>query len=83
MLASVFRRLYYTNKVNFENLFLKIAERSRRVANLPVEETKGQDLKSKFMSILSKRDESKSASEIDVKIEDRDRIHQSESPDQR
>ena len=83
MLASVFRRLYYTDKSNFENLFIKIIDRSRRVANAPVEETKRQDMRSKFMSILSKRDESKSASEIDIKIEDRDRIHQSASTNQR
>ena len=66
MLASVFRRLYYTNKVNFENIFIKVLERSRRVANIPVEETKTQNLAIKYMQ--NRLDESKSASEIQVDL---------------
>ena len=50
MLASVFRRLYYTDKSNFENLFIKIIDRSRRVANMPEEEIKSWNLKSICMS---------------------------------
>ena len=83
MLASVFRRLYYTDKSNFENLFIKIIDRSRRIANAPIEETKEQDMRSKFLSILSKCDESKSASEIEVNIENRDIAHQSVKIDQK
>ena len=49
MLASVFRRLYYTNKVNFENLLVNINERSNRVFDKHIEEDKEQDtLNKKF-----------------------------------
>ena len=83
MLASVFRRLYYTNKTNFENLFIKVSERTRKAGNMPAEETKGQDLKSRFMSILSRNDESKSTSEIEIKLEDKNKMIKAALPDQK
>ena len=70
MLSSVFRRLYYTNKVNFENIFIKVMDRSKKIAQMPEEESKGENLKSKFMSILSKRDDSRSHTGIDVELDD-------------
>ena len=47
MLASVFRRLYYTNKVNFENLLVNISERSNRVFDKHIEEDKEHDILNK------------------------------------
>ena len=70
LLASVFRRLYFTNKANLENVFLKVIDRSRRVANMPEEESKRGDLRSKFMSILSRRDESNAQSDITLQLKD-------------
>ena len=69
MMSSVFRRLYYTNKVNFEHLFTIAIDRSNRIANMPEEESKGENFQSKFKSIISKKDESRSQSGIEVEIE--------------
>ena len=69
MLASVFRRLYYTDKINFENLFIKIIDRSKiKVANMPVEEVKMRNLKSIF--VLNWQDESKSPSGVRIDLSD-------------
>ena len=68
MLASVFRRLYYTDKMNFENLFIKIIDRSKKVANMPVEEVKTRNLIP--TSLLNRQDESKSPSWIRIDLSD-------------
>ena len=64
MLASVFRRLYFTNKINFENIFIKVFERPRRVMNMPNEEIKTSNYISKLMP--QRLDESKSPSEYQL-----------------
>ena len=76
MLASVFRRLYFTDKVNFENLFIKIAERSRKVTNLPIEEVKSRNVKSIFMS--ERQEDSKSPSWIWIDLSDNSTNQRSE-----
>ena len=74
MLASVFRRLYFTNKFNFENLFIRAIERSNRIANIPTEEVKMPKIECILRS--NKQDESKSPSEIEVDLNDDLRTHQ-------
>ena len=49
-------------------------DKSRKVANMPIEETKEQNLKSLFMS--KRRDESESPSEIKVNLEENQRDNQ-------
>ena len=44
-------------------------DRSNRIANMPEEESKGENFQSKFKSIISKKDESSSHSGIEVEIE--------------
>ena len=55
LLSSVFRRLYYTNKFNKKRIFIKFADRSTKISNLPIEESKSENLRSRFMSMLSKK----------------------------
>ena len=68
MLASVFRRLYYTNKVNFEDLFIKMNERSKLFDKKPVEENKEQNFKFNIMS--HRKRNSNLHSEIQIGYED-------------
>ena len=65
MLSSVFRRLYYTSKVNDENLLVKINHKSKQVANMPDEEIKGKSINSIYMS---NRQEEKSPSQIHLDL---------------
>ena len=57
MLASVFRRLYYTNKNIQDCHTIKIDDRSRKVGNKPIEENKEHYVKTN--DILMKRIESR------------------------
>ena len=75
MLASVFRRLYFTNKNSFEDQLNKIVDRPRKVANMPIEEIKGKNIRSIFMS--NRRDDSRSHSEIRVDLSDGTRSQRS------
>ena len=71
MLSSVFRRLYYTNKLNFDSLAIKIMDRSRKIASVLVEEDKQPDKKNnKSYTTKLKYDDSKSYSDIDVRLDD-------------
>ena len=68
MLASVFRRLYYTNKTNVDNLAINIEDRSRRVTCKPIEENKEQDLK--INNTMMKRIEVRPPLEVQIDYED-------------
>ena len=70
MLSSVFRRLYFTNHINFKNLKVKKIDSKRKVMNSIKEETKvSQNRKS---TINSRIDDAKDLSEIGLQIEERE-----------
>ena len=69
MLASVFRRLYFTQKITFEGFAEKIIGKSDKIRNAAAEETKEQEFKRRKFDHLSKRDDVRENSEIEVKLE--------------
>ena len=78
MLASVFRRLYYTNKTNVDNLAINIEDRSRRVTCKPIEENKEQDLK--INNTMMKRIEVRPPLEVQIDYEDNNRDQPTTDP---
>ena len=72
MLSSVFRRLYFTNHINFENLTVKMIDRRRKVMNSIREETKANQNRNRNPTINSRVDDAKDLTEIGLQIEGRE-----------
>ena len=68
LFSSVFRRLYYTNKIGFESLLFKVLDRSNKISNKLVEESKDIDNRSKVISKNSRIDDSRDCTDIDLQL---------------
>ena len=75
MLASVFRRLYFTNKLNYEEELITNNKTSRKVSSKPIEENKESNFKLKMMTKI--KNSSRPSSEVQIDYEDNYRSQQS------
>ena len=66
MYSSVFRRLYYTNNINFQSLAVNILDKSKKVSNMLYEEEKEHENKTKTLSVNSRIDDARNYTDIDL-----------------
>ena len=66
MYSSVFRRLYYTNNINFQSLAVNILNKSKKVSNMLYEEEKEHENKTKTLSVNSRIDDARNYTDIDL-----------------
>lgn len=81
LLSSVFRRLYFTNPLNFESIVLKVLGMRNKVKQMPEEDKSMSHYKQMNPSNLSKFDDSSSNNDVFVKIEpnSRNRVYEDDS----